>query len=123
MPLRPNVVFRPSEKWNRCVIIVVLKLNLFLSIFPLNSVCFDGTFGYNCEMSCGSCKNDRVCSKTHGTCPSGCKAGFKLDTCLEGKCSLIFRISSAKKNETCLFIIIFILCVISLVIIVSNFVI
>ena len=106
MPLRPNTVFRPSEKWNRCVIIAVLKQKLFLRIFPLHSVCINGTFGYNCEMTCGSCKNDRVCSKTHGTCPSGCKAGFKLDTCLEGKCSLIFFISSAK-NETCLFIIIF----------------
>ena len=123
MPLRPNVVFRPSEKWNRCVIIVVLKLNLFLRIFPLNSVCFDGTFGYNCEMSCGSCKNDRVCSKTHGTCPSGCKAGFKLDTCLKGKCSLIFCISSAKKMRHVYSLSCFILCVISLVIIVSNFVI
>ena len=48
------------------------------------SACSNGTYGGNCNMTCGHCVHDDVCNITDGSCPSGCDVGYQGDTCHEG---------------------------------------
>ncbi|XP_064626628.1 receptor-type tyrosine-protein phosphatase F-like isoform X2 [Lineus longissimus] len=45
--------------------------------------CEGGQFGINCEYSC-HCKNDAVCDKKTGSCPSGCDLGWSGEACQLG---------------------------------------
>ncbi|KAL8586520.1 hypothetical protein ACOMHN_055224 [Nucella lapillus] len=40
-------------------------------------VCVDRTYGSNCASNCGSCRNNDVCHKKSGACPSGCQSGYQ----------------------------------------------
>ncbi|KAL8605769.1 hypothetical protein ACOMHN_066351 [Nucella lapillus] len=40
-------------------------------------VCVDGTYGSNCASNCSSCRNNDVCHKESGACPSGCQPGYQ----------------------------------------------
>lgn len=49
--------------------------------------CAEGFYG-NCTAACGHCKNDAVCDKQTGACPSGCKDGYQPQVCTS-ECSMI----------------------------------
>ncbi|KAH3775726.1 hypothetical protein DPMN_177131 [Dreissena polymorpha] len=46
------------------------------------AACTDGTFGSNCEQTCGFC-NMGVCSPINGQCQGGCKPGYRGSLCKE----------------------------------------
>jgi hypothetical protein len=52
------------------------------------SECPDGYYGMNCELSCNCLSDSEACSKSTGSCVSGCKAGYGGDGCQIGKQAL-----------------------------------
>ncbi|WAQ98172.1 MEGF6-like protein, partial [Mya arenaria] len=57
-----------------------------ISIFHTMLGCQNGTFGENCNMTCGACKDNVPCNIATGACPDGCESGYQGDTCLN-ECS------------------------------------
>ncbi|KAI0240259.1 hypothetical protein LSAT2_009049 [Lamellibrachia satsuma] len=43
--------------------------------------CDDGSYGINCNDSCGHCKDQSKCSVTMGSCPNGCETWYISDVC------------------------------------------
>lgn len=52
--------------------------------YHLNSECSKGSYGMNCNESCGSCSNVSHCSHVDGTCQSGCSPGYRHNLCKKG---------------------------------------
>lgn len=52
-------------------------------IFFLIEECNDGTYGKNCNNTCGHC--DPPCDKITGKCPHGCKPGYEGVFCNKSK--------------------------------------
>jgi hypothetical protein len=46
--------------------------------------CTDGTYGYNCNNTCGNCIYGAACDKFTGSCLTGCSAGYYGDLCTDG---------------------------------------
>ena len=49
--------------------------------FLLNLECSDGTYGKECQDTCGYCVDQYVCHHTNGSCPNGCENGFQGRLC------------------------------------------
>ena len=47
--------------------------------------CNNGTYGSECNNTCGHCVNDDVCIHTNGTCLNGCDSGYVGDLCKTSK--------------------------------------
>lgn len=45
------------------------------------SVCRKGSYGINCNETCGHCQDINQCSHINGTCLTGCESGFQGDFC------------------------------------------
>nr|XP_034322663.1 matrilin-2 [Crassostrea gigas] len=45
------------------------------------SACEKGSFGENCNETCGHCRDIKNCSNINGTCLTGCDAGYQGDLC------------------------------------------
>ena len=58
----------------------------------LTAACDDGDYGYNCNETCGSCRNGLPCSKTDGECRNGCQLGKQPPHCQEGYFSSIIHL-------------------------------
>lgn len=43
--------------------------------------CDEGTYGFDCNETCGHCRDVSQCSNTNGTCLNGCVASYKGDMC------------------------------------------
>lgn len=43
--------------------------------------CRKGSFGDQCNLICGHCRNVNQCSHINGTCLAGCGAGYQGDLC------------------------------------------
>ena len=43
--------------------------------------CENGTFGIDCNQTCGKCLENSVCNRVNGTCGRGCDAGYIGDLC------------------------------------------
>ena len=64
--------------------------------------CENGTYGYDCNNTCGHCTDKESCFHTNGTCLFGCNPGYMGELCKTGRflCiihdialqSLIFRL-------------------------------
>jgi hypothetical protein len=39
------------------------------------------TYGENCKMSCGNCKDNITCNHINGTCMNGCADGWSGENC------------------------------------------
>lgn len=66
----------------------VLYLHLFLLILKINFAflaCPDGTYGTDCSMHCGKCRDVGQCNHVDGTCMNGCEIGYNGSKCTEGK--------------------------------------
>lgn len=48
--------------------------------------CDNNVYGPACKRSCGNCLNRKDCYHINGSCLSGCKAGYKGEKCMDGKC-------------------------------------
>ena len=53
-----------------------LQHNLFFV-----KACVVGTYGSNCNNTCGNCLIDNDCFHTNGTCLTGCDLGYTGDVC------------------------------------------
>lgn len=69
----------------------------FLSIVVLE--CVFGHYGYNCNETCGHCKDAIQCSTVSGTCLTGCKAGYVGRLCKEGGWFVCLFIYNKNKKE------------------------
>ena len=47
--------------------------------------CDVGSYGFNCNNSCGNCLDNTTCEKIKGKCLNGCEPGWRGDVCLTGK--------------------------------------
>lgn len=43
--------------------------------------CKTGSFGFDCNETCGHCSEVNHCSDIDGICQTGCKAGYQGDLC------------------------------------------
>nr|XP_022310810.1 secretory phospholipase A2 receptor-like isoform X2 [Crassostrea virginica] len=43
--------------------------------------CSDGSYGKECQDTCGYCADQDVCHHTNGSCPNGCEAGYQGILC------------------------------------------
>lgn len=49
------------------------------------SGCEIGTYGVDCNKTCGHCRDLHQCSHTNGTCLTGCVAGYQGSLCKTGE--------------------------------------
>lgn len=59
--------------------------------FKLISDCNLGSFGADCNETCGHCRNLNQCSNVDGKCLTGCKAGYEGEICRKSKCKLYLK--------------------------------
>ncbi|CAC5383261.1 unnamed protein product [Mytilus coruscus] len=59
---------------------IILGKHLYCSFINVLTECETGTYGSNCSMVCGECK-DIVCDRETGQYLNGCNAGWKGDHC------------------------------------------
>ena len=52
------------------------------------SECLDGNYGLACTQTCGNCKENDICNKPDGVCPTGCTPGYYGGICKDacGNC-------------------------------------
>ena len=55
-----------------------------MCFFP-KLVCENGTYGHDCDYTCGHCRDDEHCYHTNGTCLNGCKSGYIGHLCKKGE--------------------------------------
>ena len=48
------------------------------------TACLNGTYGQECNNTCGNCFGQEQCLHTNGTCLSGCDTGFVGEECKTG---------------------------------------
>lgn len=53
--------------------------------------CQPGTYGHNCQDTCGYCLNFDDCYHVNGTCHLGCEPGYKGDICKIGQWFFFFK--------------------------------
>ena len=46
--------------------------------------CENGTYGYDCNNTCGHCTDKESCFHTNGTCRFGCNPGYMGELCKTG---------------------------------------
>ena len=61
------------------------KIELFTTCFHLKIVCENGTYGQECNTTCGQCGGEEHCHHENGTCLNGCKPGYIGNLCKRGK--------------------------------------
>ena len=69
------------KKKNNHLIKMANKLKLRNDLFSRFIVCTDGTYGMDCNKTCGHCANNATCNKTSGHCPASCEASFQPPLC------------------------------------------
>lgn len=63
--------------------------------------CKTGSFGFDCNETCGHCNEVNQCSKIDGICYTGCKAGFQGDLCRSSSYFWWFLWKTHYKNILC----------------------
>lgn len=64
------------------IIISISYLNIYLNRFKkILTDCKEGSYGYECNETCGHCRNNGFCFHINGTCLTGCSAGFTGEVC------------------------------------------
>ena len=58
---------------------LMFKVTTYLITFF--TACLDGTYGHNCNNTCGHCLDVNECFHTNGTCFTGCGPGYTGDLC------------------------------------------
>lgn len=53
--------------------------------FIIDLECDRGSYGIECNETCGHCRDVNQCSNGNGSCLTGCDAGFKGDLCKTGE--------------------------------------
>lgn len=94
---------------NNCILVNIVLTNVKQSIteiqgkfrsllltYTLYIDCGRGWYGINCNETCGHCRDLDQCSKTNGTCLTGCDAGFQGELC--NISMLIFYIANKVKR-------------------------
>ena len=51
-------------------------INVFNSI-----ACVNGTYGFDCNETCGKCKDQNDCFHVNGSCLNSCSPGFVGELC------------------------------------------
>lgn len=50
-------------------------------MFNIRLECDNGWYGFECNETCGHCRNVTNCSNIDGICLNGCAAGFEGNLC------------------------------------------
>lgn len=58
---------------------------LLLNRYVFFTVCNEGTYGSNCNYTCGQCHAKEDCHHVNGTCLLGCEPGYQGDLCKSRK--------------------------------------
>lgn len=70
-------------------VIFLTKISKCMIIFGLYFIidleCDRGSYGIECNETCGHCRDVKQCSNANGSCLTGCDAGFKGDLCKTGE--------------------------------------
>lgn len=68
---------------NRCVwVLKNVRHNCYMNIFDIfNIECDRGSYGANCNETCGHCRYENPCFNVNGTCVNGCDAGYTGHLC------------------------------------------
>ena len=65
-------------------LLLIFKFYILTYIRFTFSACRNKTYGANCSEECGYCLNDAICHHINGSCKTGCEAGWKGDSCIDG---------------------------------------
>lgn len=83
--------------------LTILKLKLFID-------CGLGSFGADCNETCGHCRDLNQCSNVDGRCLTGCEAGYEGELCKKSKlylnptlCTLCGIIKYCRIKVWCIF--------------------
>lgn len=63
---------------------------IFQRVTCITIGCDNNVYGPACKRSSGNCLNRKDCYHINGSCLSGCKAGYKGEKCMDGKCIHIY---------------------------------
>lgn len=56
--------------------------NITINVFRfIVQECDKGSYGIECNGTCGHCRDVKQCSNVNGSCLTGCDAGYKGDLC------------------------------------------
>lgn len=64
-----------------CELIFLLRC---LCICLVSIACKTGSYGVNCNGTCGHCRNSYECFHIDGLCMNGCEVGFSGSMCKSG---------------------------------------
>lgn len=53
--------------------------------------CNGGTYGLNCNYSCGHCLDNNQCHYINGSCFNGCDSGYKGVDCKQGWVNFAYK--------------------------------
>lgn len=59
-------------------------------------MCTAGSYGFECNETCGYCSNNDTCDAIKGECPNGCAPGYKMthdNLCKNGNQTATVRMS------------------------------
>lgn len=70
-----------------------MEVLILAGFFFFQIVCENGTYGEECNNTCGQCRDEEYCYHTNGTCPSGCNSGYLDDICKTGNELVCFIIA------------------------------
>ena len=75
------IIFLLIERYVQLSKLIVL----FKKIYEiLILACENGTYGYDCNKTCGHCTDKESCFHTNGTCRFGCNPGYMGELCKKG---------------------------------------
>lgn len=61
------------------------KIHLYCLLSLIFAACSNGTFGVDCELTCGHCYVNSACDHVNGSCASGCASGWAGTVCNESE--------------------------------------
>ena len=81
---------RSKKGFHRMIINITRYITIYkyaISYHQCNTTitaCVGGTYGSDCNETCGNCKNQADCYFTTGHCNDGCDPGYEGDLCIQG---------------------------------------
>ena len=93
----PYVIFsisflRHSEKCTQKLQTGLFNIKYRPCCHHLHIACENGTFGIDCNQTCGKCLENSICNRVNGICWTGCDAGYTGNFCKTRKLKDIMKI-------------------------------
>lgn len=62
----------------------IRQINFPIITLFISTACKTGSYGVNCNATCGHCRNTQECFHIDGSCLTGCEAGYNGSMCKSG---------------------------------------